>query len=266
MAVAIPIIMAVGFEATAATIIATSLVLTATGANAKINAEASKVFGKDVVSLANIAGAVYLAGSGGSAGGGSEEAVSGMDLAADAGQGATGANGITEAANSLNGGAAGTMGTAQFGSAPPADLTFSDAGQSGFNVEPLPGSDPTAVQFGGPTSMQPGALSQAAGSPAPGQVTAPAAPSVPGNPAAVPKPTSTGGVDLLSRAGDAWKNLGDRGQGALIQVAGGVMQGYGQAQTQQALLDQQRANDAKYRSGSGLAYWQAKPSYTKPGG
>jgi len=58
---------AAGLTATAATIasVATSVVFQVSGINDKINKAASKVFGEDLVNVANIAGAVYGAWNGG---------------------------------------------------------------------------------------------------------------------------------------------------------------------------------------------------------
>ena len=68
-----------------AAILATSLVLGATGANDKINAAASKVFGKDTVKIANIAGAMYMAyqafGSGATGGEALDPGAAGLETA-----------------------------------------------------------------------------------------------------------------------------------------------------------------------------------------
>lgn len=72
MAVVVPFIVsagatAAGLTAAAATIaaVATSVVFQVSGINDKINKAASKVFGEDLVNVANIAGAVYGAWNGG---------------------------------------------------------------------------------------------------------------------------------------------------------------------------------------------------------
>lgn len=97
MAVVVPFIAtavgtAAGLTATAATIasVATSVVFQVSGINDKINKAASKVFGEDLVQVANIAGAVYGAWNGGFSLDpakeflGVGEAASGMSGAADA--------------------------------------------------------------------------------------------------------------------------------------------------------------------------------------
>lgn len=84
---------AIGISATAVSAIA-SLAFQVTGINNKINKAASKVFGEDLVMIANVAGAVYGAVNGGFGGGtdaaaaatdaSSALAVNGMDAASDA--------------------------------------------------------------------------------------------------------------------------------------------------------------------------------------
>lgn len=84
---------AVGISATAVTAIA-SVAFQVSGINNKINQAAAKVFGEDLVMIANVAGAVYGAVNGGFGGGGADAAaaatdassamaVSGLDLASD---------------------------------------------------------------------------------------------------------------------------------------------------------------------------------------
>lgn len=93
MAIIVPILVsygatALGVAATTATMMATaaSVVFQVTGVNDKINKAASKVFGEDLVMIANVAGAVYGAVNGGF----------------DFGSGAEGAAGLTEAGGTLS--------------------------------------------------------------------------------------------------------------------------------------------------------------------
>ncbi len=81
MAIIVPILVsygatALGYAATTATMLATatSVAFQVTGVNNKINKAAAKVFGEDLVMIANIAGAVYGAVNGGFTGGGGEAA------------------------------------------------------------------------------------------------------------------------------------------------------------------------------------------------
>jgi hypothetical protein len=81
MAIIVPILVsygatALGVAATTATMLATatSVVFQVTGVNNKINKAASKVFGEDLVMIANVAGAVYGAVNGGFGGGSGSEA------------------------------------------------------------------------------------------------------------------------------------------------------------------------------------------------
>ena len=76
MAVAIPLVM-MAAGASTVYIAAAAVVLAATGVGGKINQAASKVFGKDLVNAANIAGSLYMGYSamGADAGGGLGQAV-----------------------------------------------------------------------------------------------------------------------------------------------------------------------------------------------
>lgn len=79
MAIAVPLLMgAAGFGSTA--IMATSLVMGVSGIGGKINKAASKVFGEDLVNIANIGGAAFMAFSGGFSSG-AEGAMNGLDPA-----------------------------------------------------------------------------------------------------------------------------------------------------------------------------------------
>lgn len=93
MAIIVPILVsygatALGVAATTATMMATaaSVVFQVSGLNNKINKAASKVFGEDLVMIANVAGAVYGAVNGGF----------------DFGSGAEGAAALTEAGGALS--------------------------------------------------------------------------------------------------------------------------------------------------------------------
>ena len=79
MAIIVPILVSygatvMGVAATTATMMATaaSVVFQVSGLNNKINKAASKVFGEDLVMIANVAGAVYGAVNGGFGGGGAD--------------------------------------------------------------------------------------------------------------------------------------------------------------------------------------------------
>ncbi len=91
MAIIVPILVsygatALGVAATTATMIATatSVAFQVSGINNKINKAASKVFGEDLVMIANVAGAVYGAVNGGFTGGGGAEAAAGLTEAGGA--------------------------------------------------------------------------------------------------------------------------------------------------------------------------------------
>lgn len=97
MAIIVPILVsygatALGVAATTATMMATaaSVVFQVSGLNNKINKAASKVFGEDLVMIANVAGAVYGAVNGGfdfgsgATNASSINAINGMDAASDA--------------------------------------------------------------------------------------------------------------------------------------------------------------------------------------
>ena len=112
MAIVVPILLsytgaaaaigtAIGISATAVSAIA-SVAFQVTGINSKINKAASKVFGEDLVMIANVAGAVYGAVNGGFGGGGSEAgsvATAGEALSKAALDGTTafGANSVADA-------------------------------------------------------------------------------------------------------------------------------------------------------------------------
>ncbi|EJE50110.1 hypothetical protein PMI14_05315 [Acidovorax sp. CF316] len=87
---------AVGISATAVTAIA-SVAFQVTGLNNKINKAASKVFGEDLVMIANIAGAVYGAVNGGFGGGGADAAAAATDASS-----AMAVNGLDAADNVFN--------------------------------------------------------------------------------------------------------------------------------------------------------------------
>lgn len=166
MAVAIPLIMgatgasaaigaAVGLSATAVSM-GTGLLLGATGINAKIDKAASKVFGKDLVKLGNIAGLVY--GAAGGFGGASPSEVFG-NLGFG---GAAAAQGALPAAggNPFDAGSLSSAGGFEGGfQAPPSVLDGALASnvQAAATMNP---SMPTAMQPPGATAPKAAGLTQ----------------------------------------------------------------------------------------------------------
>lgn len=249
MAVIIPLVMyAAGAELT--TIAITSLALTAVGANAAINKAASSVFGKDLVSFANIAGGVFLATSGS----GMWDSPSSVSDVSGMGIDQMGASTMTPqaieaaAASGAGGGAAAVPAGGALATA------AGDIPTAGF--ENLP-TNPSGIS---PAQQQYGAVENGAATsgPATGPATAGTAPA-----GAPPKPFADAVWDKVT---GAWKSLGDKGQGALLQVGGNLLAGAANSANQAKMAADQRAYDSKYRSGSGLTQWAPKRSVYSPGG
>lgn len=235
MAVAIPIIMsatgasaaigaslgaALGVGAISATAISigTGLVMAATGISAKIDKAASKVFGKDLVTVANIAGGLYLAAGGFSGG-------------------------------EASGGFAGDATAAGY------DPGFGTSG--GIIPTEVAGAAPVWSQAGADTM---GALVRANVDAAGGAATMAQAPA-----ATIAQPqTGVGGA--LSKVGAAWDKAAPTTKSALIQAGGNLLAGVAQGKAEEAAMDKRFEQEARYRSGSGLPYWQKAPNpYTPPG-
>lgn len=238
MAVAIPLLMvAAGVET--AVVVGFSLAMAATGASSMMNQEASKVFGKDLVNIANIAGALYMASGGfgsgaeGATEAGAIESASGWDDA------------MVDFARAGGGGTAGpTAGAAASGMV--TDPGYIAAEQQGGALQMA--AQPAPVQAA-PAAQPQGALQHEAitkldaiGAQAP--------------------PTNNPLTDAFSKAGDyasqmfdKFKALDPKTQGALLQVGGSLLGGYMQGKS----MEDQRNFEAQYRRGSGLPYWM-KPS------
>lgn len=288
MAIVIPLVMmAVGASTT--TIIVTSLVLTAVGANAAIDRAASKVFGKDLVSIADIGGAVFMGASAMGAFGGAEGAVDGAGGIGLA-EGETPAS-LTGGAETLEGGA--TPAAALTGTPPPASggALATAAGTSGTAAPPdLSAAAPTpAPDLSAPATSTPDASGLTPGQTQYGMVengaaTTGTATTGTATSGAANTGAATNGVasPTVAPAGappkpfpDAvwdkvtgmWKSLGDRGQGALLQVGGNLLAGAANGAAQAKMAADGRAYDAKYRTGSGLKQWAPRQTpYSPPGG
>lgn len=228
-----------------AAILATSLVLGATGANDKINAAASKVFGKDTVKIANIAGAMYMAyqafGSGATGGEALDPGAAGLETAGAApldGSGLTGVSSPLTAAPDAVAGATEVTGAA---AASPGGGALSTAAQGGRLDLLAPQSAP-----GASFDIQTPATSAAA-QPAASAAVAPQAPMAP----SAPNPVSA----AASKAGTWFSGLSPQAQGALVLVGGQTVGGWAQGRAQDRAAQAQRDYDAQYRSGSGLKKW-----------
>jgi len=229
MAVAIPLIMAAAGASTAA-IVGPSLVLSAVGANAKINKAASRVFGEGVVKFANVAGGVFLAAS---AAGAFSDPASAAGAFSDpaAAAGAAGAELGPTAGGYVNG----------------ADLA-SDLAASGRG----------ALAAVAPSTA--GASAQVAGA---------MPPPTPVGPAQQFASNIGKGVDKAVGLVKSAMPTGDYARGALITTGGQALAGWAQGKQQEQAEQAQAERDARYRSGSGLRYWAppAGPSYNPgPGG
>jgi hypothetical protein len=63
----------------------------------------------------------------------------------------------------------------------------------------------------------------------------------------------------------AWNSMGDKTQAAVMQMGGQALAGAAQGKAAEEAEKQRIANENRYKSGSGLSYWQRKPTYTPPG-
>ena len=239
MAVAIPILIAataagataaaaIGISA-AALAIGTGLVLQVTGINDKINKAASKVFGEKLVSVANIAGSIFLGAQAAGLLAGAGEAAGALAGAAGAAEG--GAQAAANAAWSAGGAAEVAGGAGVSG------LAGVDAAQTVANA--TFGSGGAAEVAGGlkaPAEFQ-GALAQA----------------------------KNGATKVGEGLKTAWNSMGDKTQSTLMQVGGQMLSGASAGKAAEEAEKARIANENRYRSGSGLTYWQNKPSYTPPG-
>lgn len=233
MAVAIPILMsatgataavagALGVSAMAVTV-GTGLLVAATGIGAKVNKAASKVFGEDLVSFANLAGGLAMAAGWDPAGmlGGATEAASGA-LATAAGQTADQMSTL----NDLAGGGlvdAATSGAEAYIAPSLTQMVEPSAGSvfEGFNkATGAPNLDRLSISSNG--------ASVAAGD------------------------LKTDGA--LATASKWWDKQTPQVKAALIQTAGsavsGAAQGYAHAKDQ----ERQDSRDRVYKSGSGVRF------------
>ncbi len=242
MAVAIPILIAataagataaaaIGISATALAI-GTGLVLQVTGVNDKINKAASKVFGDKLVSVANIAGSIFLGATAAGLLAGAGEAAGGALAAGAAGAAEGGAQAAANAAWSAGGAAEVAGGAGVSG------LTGVDAAQSVANA---------TFGSGGAAQVANGV----------------AAPQSPG--AGFLKQAQEGVGKVGEGLKTAWNSLGDKGQSTLMQIGGQALTGASQGKAAEEAEKQRIANENRYKSGSGLSYWQRKPTYTPPG-
>lgn len=241
MAVAIPLLVAyaagaAGVTATVAGIAATAAAVVAakTGISEKVNKAASNVFGEDLVKVANIAGAAYMAYSsftgegmfGAGAGGGEAAATStttgemahaSLD-AADAAMGAAATPGAAEAAAA---GDLSAMGVAQPATAgvldvgAPAGATVTVRGQPLERVAGA-GQAPSGVRTSG-TEFKP---------------------------------------DIATRVGDFWNKAGDQTRAALITVGGNTIAGSARSAAEAKQLEEQRRIEEerrrRFQTGSGI--------------
>ncbi len=94
----------------------------------------------------------------------------------------------------------------------------------------------------------------------------------------MPPPTATSAFDSslsaakqgATKVGEgistAWNSMGDKTKAAALQIGGQMLSGASAGKAAAEAEKQRIANENRYRSGSGLSYWQQKPSYTPPGG
>ena len=239
MAVAIPILIAataagataaaaIGISATALAI-GTGLVLQVTGVNDKINKAASKVFGDKLVSVANIAGSIFLGAQ---------------------------AAGLLAGAGEAAGALAGAAGAAEGGAQAAANAAWSAGGAAevagGAGVSGLAGVD-AAQNVANATFGSGGAAQVANGVVAPTAFDSSL------------KAAQTGATKVGEGLKTAWNSMGDKTQAALMQMGGQALQGAAAGKAAEEAEKARIANENRYRSGSGLSYWQKKPSYTPPG-
>lgn len=225
MAVAVPLLMgatgasaaigaAVGVSAGIVTA-ATGVLVAASGVGKKINKAASKVFGEELVSFANIAGGVFLAAGGdpgsifggGGSGGGALASAGGID----------GMSAFESAASTAGQGQALVEPFAAV--AQQAD-PFAQAA-SGFEMGSIIGNGPAAMDPRVPPVSQPGGMP---------------------------------GGGALKTASEWWSKQSDPTKAALIQGAGqvvsGAAQGYAKAAEMKDLREERRRREEIFNSGS----------------
>lgn len=245
MAVAVPMLMAatgasaavgaaIGVSATIVTA-ATGVLVGATSIGSKINKAASKVFGKDVVNFANIAGSVFMATGGDPAnlfGGGSGAAAAGANAAGGALSAAGGAlaEPFAAGAEALSSAAAPSFDTSgMFGGAADAASTMLPP-PNVFGAQP-PGFQVGSVLNNGPAAMDP---------------------RVP----PVSQPGGMPGGGALKTASEWWSRQTDPVKSALIQVGGqtlaGTAQGVSKAREMKDLREERLRREAIFNSGSRL--------------
>lgn len=248
MAIAVPVIMA-ATGVGAGAILATSLVLGATGANDKINSAASKIFGKDTVKIANLAGAMYMAYQAfGSGAGGSESldpGAAGLETAGAAPLDGSGLTGVSSPLTAVPEAVAGATDVTGAVSATPGGGALSAATGPGARLDLLA----PQAQPGASFDIQTAATSEAA-QPVLGAAVAPQAPMAPAAPSG-----ANAVSNVINRVGSTFKGMSPQAQGALVLVGGQVVGGWAQGRAQDKAAQAQRDYDAQYRSGSGLKKW-----------
>lgn len=227
MAVAIPILMTAAGASTAVTL-GVSLAAGITGLSASIDKAAAKVFGKDLVQIGNIAGAIALAT-------GSVPDLSGAASSAGASAGGLAGNGVDSLGTAVDAGGLQLAGDGVLAQAGAEGLTLDAAagGGQGLALDLSGSAAQASAEVGTKTALtQP--LSAGGGA------------------------TSTTGSSWTDKLSGTWKTLGDKGQAAAIQTGGalltGAASGYANAQAQQEQLEEQRRNNQTYRTGSHLRY------------
>lgn len=284
MAIAVPFIasaMGAGAVATAAI----SIGFAVTGISAKIDKAASKVFGEDLVKVANIAGAAFAVYNGGFSLGGTEAAgnvagaAAGADAAFEADWASATGGGLTSAEATASSAASNAAFDADWASATGGDA-FKMADGSGFNlqqaamspsVDPSVGtnlktgattmadSKPSMYSVAEPTTVAApqAAATQAAGSNATASIatankyalTPPAGNATQG----IAANASGYGLQAPANAlnpqqsffGKLLNNVGDKTMAGLIQGAG---QGYAAAQQEKLAKERMAIEEQRYRS------------------
>lgn len=226
MAVAIPLLMTAAGASTAVTL-GVSLAAGITGLSASIDRAATKVFGKDLVQIGNIAGAIALAtGSVPDLSGATSAGASAGTLAGNGAEilgGAIDAGGLNLAGDGVLAQAGGASG----------GLTLDPVSASGGGLDLAGSAAQASAEVGTKAALtQPLAANSGA--------------------------TSATGGSWTDKLSGTWKSLGDKGQAAAVQVGGslltGAASGYANAQAQKDVLDEQRRNNETYRTGSHLRY------------
>lgn len=234
---------------------ATTLVLAATGISAKIDKAASKVFGSDIVKFADIAGAVYMGVNGGMGGSEGAEGASATTAADDARE-LTNASEMAgeNAASATTGASAATTGASTI--------------------------DATSAVTNGASQATQGVLSQAAAGDVAGQGLVSQGAAGGG----INAPIATGAAADTSQAAATGMNAAPKQtlfekltagptaddvqrasmRGALIQMGGNLLAGAAKGYADAKQLEEQRAwqrqQDAIYRSGSGYDYTHYGPT------